>query len=86
MGEVPVRESSQVRVVEDIANTMTHRHSRKDETAVHGNAVHQSRKVEAGYDIFDNNAINLLMASIMSVGGMLVAGLLWDVPIQGMFS
>lgn len=37
----------------------------------------ESRKVEAGYDILDNNSVNALMAAIMSVGAMVVADYVW---------
>ena len=38
-----------------------------------------SRKVESGLGLFDNNAVNLAMALIMSVGGMAVALYFWTV-------
>ncbi|EAW14422.1 DUF92 domain-containing protein [Aspergillus clavatus NRRL 1] len=40
---------------------------------------HESRRVESGWDILDNNAVNLLMAALMSVGGMGVACWAWEV-------
>ncbi|PGH11755.1 hypothetical protein AJ80_07016 [Polytolypa hystricis UAMH7299] len=43
-------------------------------------ADYESRKIETGYDILDNNAVNVLMALIMSVGGMAVASYVWDMP------
>jgi hypothetical protein len=43
---------------------------------------HPSRKVESGLGVLDNNAVNLLMAFSMSIGGMIVAGYVWKVPIQ----
>ncbi|KAF2869742.1 integral membrane protein DUF92-domain-containing protein [Massariosphaeria phaeospora] len=43
---------------------------------------HESRKVEAGLDILDNNAVNLLMATSVSVGAMIAACLLWGLPIS----
>ncbi|GIC85686.1 DUF92 domain-containing protein [Aspergillus udagawae] len=39
---------------------------------------HESRRVESGWDVLDNNAVNVLMAFMMSVGGMLVACWAWD--------
>ena len=55
-----------------------------------GNGVsdpqHESRKIAVGNDILDNNAVNLLMAALTSVGSMLVAGWLWDVPISSILS
>lgn len=42
-----------------------------------GNAVaneqHESRRIEVGSDLLDNNAVNILMAGMVSVGAMLVA-------------
>jgi hypothetical protein len=38
--------------------------------------------VESGRDLLDNNAVNVLMAFIMSVGAMGVASWVWDVSIS----
>ncbi|KAL6155469.1 hypothetical protein ACJQWK_05054 [Exserohilum turcicum] len=35
---------------------------------------HESRKVEVGSDLLDNNAVNILMAGLVSLGAMLAAG------------
>ncbi|KAF7125269.1 hypothetical protein CNMCM5793_001447 [Aspergillus hiratsukae] len=43
---------------------------------------HESRRVESGWDVLDNNAVNVLMAFMMSVGGMLVACWAWDFSIS----
>ena len=43
---------------------------------------HESRKVEVGRDLLDNNAVNVLMAAMMSGGAMLVAAWLWEVPLS----
>lgn len=55
-----------------------------------GNAVadphHESRKIAVGYDILDNNAVNLLMAALVSVASMAVACLVWDVPFSSVVS
>ncbi|KAL5355707.1 integral membrane protein DUF92-domain-containing protein [Aspergillus floccosus] len=40
---------------------------------------HESRRVETGRDLLDNNAVNVLMALIMSVGAMGVASYVWGV-------
>lgn len=42
---------------------------------------HESRVVESGRDLLDNNAVNVLMAFVMSVGAMGVAGWFWDVSV-----
>lgn len=65
---------------------MTHRYPPHDDATVAGDTVHETRKVESGCDLFDNNVVNLLMASIMSVGGMLVAAWIWDVPFQSILN
>jgi uncharacterized membrane protein len=53
-----------------------------------GNAVadaqHESRKIEVGSDLLDNNAVNILMAGLVSVGAMVVACMLWDLPLSSM--
>ncbi|KAF1956187.1 hypothetical protein CC80DRAFT_472888 [Byssothecium circinans] len=47
---------------------------------------HESRKVAVGHDILDNNAVNLLMATMVSIGSMVVAAFLWDVPLSSVVS
>ncbi|KAL2818185.1 integral membrane protein DUF92-domain-containing protein [Aspergillus cavernicola] len=49
-------------------------------------AKHESRRVESGHDILDNNAVNVLMALIMSVGAMGVASYAWDISILDIFA
>ncbi len=41
-----------------------------------------SRKVESGLDLLDNNAVNFLMAFLMSVGGMIAMSYVWEAPSQ----
>jgi len=48
-------------------------------------ASHESRRVEVGLDILDNNAVNFLMAASVSVGSMVVACSLWDLPLSSVF-
>ncbi|KKK26386.1 hypothetical protein ARAM_006779 [Aspergillus rambellii] len=50
-------------------------------TGTQNDALHESRRVESGFDILDNNAVNLLMAFIMSVGAMGVASWVWGVSV-----
>ncbi|OAA43255.1 DUF92 domain protein [Metarhizium rileyi] len=45
-----------------------------------------SRVVESGWDLLDNNDVNFLMAAIMSVGAMGVAGWYWGVPLESVLS
>jgi uncharacterized membrane protein len=51
-----------------------------------GNAVadgqHESRRIEVGSDLLDNNAVNILMAASVSVGAMLVTCIVWDLPFS----
>lgn len=44
--------------------------------------LHESRKVAVGYDILDNNAVNILMAALVSVGSMVAACVFWDLPFS----
>lgn len=46
---------------------------------------HESRRMESGHDILDNNAVNVLMAVTMSVGAMGVASYAWKVSIWEAF-
>lgn len=41
----------------------------------------ESRRIESGFDILDNNGVNLLMAFLMSAGGILVASFVWNIPL-----
>ncbi|KAE8162324.1 integral membrane protein DUF92-domain-containing protein [Aspergillus tamarii] len=43
--------------------------------------VHESRRVESGRDLLDNNAVNVLMAFIMSLGAMGAAGWVWGFSV-----
>ena len=45
-----------------------------------------SRLIESGLGLLDNNAVNLLMAFLMSLGGMLLAGYVWGVPVQSILA
>ena len=48
-----------------------------------GNDEKPGRRVESGWGLLDNNAVNVLMAAIMSVGGMIVVAWYWDIPLSG---
>jgi uncharacterized membrane protein len=41
-----------------------------------------TRVVECGLGVIDNNQVNFLMALIMSIGAMAIAGWIWDVPLR----
>lgn len=66
---------AQVRNTETVANTATLRGSRAtgesegDQPGRH-EPGHESRRVESGRDILDNNAVNVLMAGMMSFSAM----------------
>ena len=45
-----------------------------------------SRHIESGLGILDNNAVNLLMAFLMSIGGIVVASYVWHIPLRSMVS
>ncbi|KAF9889557.1 hypothetical protein FE257_007267 [Aspergillus nanangensis] len=45
---------------------------------------HESRRVESGLDLLDNNAVNVLMALTMSVGAMAVASWMWGISVYGL--
>lgn len=45
-----------------------------------------SRKVESGMGVLDNNAVNFLMAFLMSIGGILLASYVWAVPLESLSS
>jgi uncharacterized membrane protein len=45
-----------------------------------------SRRILSGADLLDNNQINQLMAAIMSVGGMVVASKVYNVPLSSIYS
>lgn len=40
---------------------------------------HESRRVETGRDLLDNNMVNVSMAALMSLGGMAGSAWLWNV-------
>ncbi|KAH7095658.1 integral membrane protein DUF92-domain-containing protein [Paraphoma chrysanthemicola] len=47
---------------------------------------HESRRIEVGSDILDNNAVNILMAGIVSVGTMVVACMVWGLPLSSLIA
>ncbi|UPX10994.1 uncharacterized protein EKO05_0001622 [Ascochyta rabiei] len=61
--------------------TKTMQKAGADSTAV-VDGQHESRRVEVGSDLLDNNAVNLLMAASISVGAMMVACIVWDMPFS----
>lgn len=47
---------------------------------------HPSRIVESGWNLLDNNDVNVLMAFTMSIGAMAVAGYIWDIPLSSVLA
>ena len=45
-----------------------------------------SRRVESGLGLLDNNAVNVLMAFLMSVGGIVISSYVWHVPLRSILS
>lgn len=54
------------------------------EATIVADGHHESRRVEVGRDLLDNNAVNILMAASISFGSMLVACHIWEVPYSSM--
>lgn len=74
-----IAKSSGVDSAESAQAVRTMNKAGADATAVaYGN--HESRRVEVGSDLLDNNAVNILMAATISFGSMLVACYIWDLP------
>ena len=49
------------------------------------NDDNSSRRIESGLGILDNNGVNIGMAIMMSIGGMVVASFIWNVPMSTIF-
>ena len=81
---------AQLRNTEAVANTAALKGTRATGTSAGkeagDEAHHESRRVESGRDIVDNNAVNVLMALIMSVGAMGVASYAWDLSVLEAFA
>ena len=45
-----------------------------------------SRRIESGIGLLDNNAVNVLMAFLMSVGGMWLGSYVWHIPLRSVLS
>lgn len=80
VGETSLTEDSvQLRHTEAVANTATLRGSRAtgesigSQTGRPNEPGHESRRIECGRDVLDNNAVNVLMAGTMSLGAMGIA-------------
>ncbi|KAI4112446.1 MAG: hypothetical protein LQ345_006404 [Seirophora villosa] len=72
--KVGVLHPRETALIEDVQVLLVGSHEKKD-----GNS---SRRVESGIGVLDNNTVNVLMALIMSVGGMLLASFVWSLPFS----
>lgn len=74
-GEAGIAETSGVDIAASIKASET-----MLKAGASGNAVadehHESRKIEVGSDLLDNNAVNIVMAGLVSLGAMLVASII----------
>ena len=43
---------------------------------------HESRRIEVGSDMLDNNAVNILMAALVSIGAMVATCVVWNLPLS----
>ncbi|KAH6615235.1 integral membrane protein DUF92-domain-containing protein [Boeremia exigua] len=68
--------------VEQVGSTQAVRTMNKAgaDAKVVADGQHESRKVEVGTDLLDNNAVNILMAASISFGSMLIACYIWEMP------
>lgn len=85
------KQNTSLRTTEEAANTATLRGTKITGSSVGSqpgtqHPEHESRRVESGFDLLDNNDVNVLMAAIMSIGGMAVASYVWDVPLSAAFA
>lgn len=80
------KHNSDIYATESVANAVSGRATRADGTSTKTvgaeDGAQGSRKVESGYDILDNNAVNVLMAALMSVGAMAFASYYWSIPLD----
>jgi hypothetical protein len=80
--------SAQLHKAEAVVNTATLRGTRVSGQSVGTQAVHahdeshESRRIETGHDWLDNNGVNVLMAALMSLGGMCIAQWVWGVDVR----
>lgn len=78
--------NSDIHATESVANAVsgraTHAGDSSTKTVGAEDGAQGSRKVESGYDILDNNAVNVLMAALMSVGAMAFASYYWNIPLN----
>jgi len=65
----------------DLVKRLGKANAKEKNTSPHSGDERPTRTVESGFDLLDNNAVNLLMAILMTVGAMGVASWLWDIPL-----
>jgi uncharacterized membrane protein len=80
-GKEGIAKTTSISVGESIQATRT-----MQKAGATGNAVadsqHESRRIEVGSDLLDNNAVNILMAALVSLGAMVVTCVVWDLPFS----
>lgn len=74
-----IAKSSGVDTNDSVQAAETMRKAGADATAT-TDGHHESRRVEVGADLLDNNVVNILMAATISFGSMLVACYAWNLP------
>lgn len=80
-GKDSIAKSSSIRLEESVQASRTMQKAGADGTAV-ADGQHESRRVEVGSDLLDNNAVNIVMAASISIGSMVVACIVWDMPFS----
>lgn len=80
-GKAAIAKSSGIDLDESAQATRTMQKAGADGTAV-ADGQHESRRVEVGSDLLDNNVVNIIMAATISIGSMLVACIVWDQPFS----
>ena len=71
-----------LRYTETAANTIALKAiSEKAESEGEHDLAHESRHIDTGRDILNNNGVNVLMASLMSFSGIGMASWLWGVSL-----
>lgn len=80
------RYNSEIHTTESVANAVSGRPKRRNDEVAKSVGTEESaqgsRKIESGYDILDNNAVNVLMAASMSMGAMVFASYYWNIPLN----
>jgi uncharacterized membrane protein len=82
-GEEGIAKTSGIDTAASIKASETMQRAGASGTAL-ADAQHESRKIEVGSDLLDNNAVNILMAGLVSMGAMVATCIVWDLPFSSM--